>query len=103
MPDLLARLLVAILSAFVRLHVISFARMIGYRNFEPNRESVLITCCTNGLGHVHQMERVLSVLQQAGLQFPVIALAKEQKVPSYKLESLKRACKHTGDRTLDSP
>ena len=39
-------------------------------------------CCTNGLGHIHQMERVLGVLQEEGMKFPVIALAREQKVPA---------------------
>ena len=34
---------------------------------------------------------MLTVLQDAGLEFPVIALAKEQKVPKYKLDSLKAA------------
>ena len=46
-------------------------------------------CCTNGLGHIHQMERVLGVLQEEGMKFPVIALAREQKVPAYKLAALK--------------
>ena len=36
------------------------------------------------------MERVLTVLQEAGMRFPVIALAKEQKVPKYKLDALKQ-------------
>ena len=49
----------------------------------------MVTCCTNGLGHVHQMERVLSVLQDSGFKFPVVALAREQKVPAYKLDALK--------------
>ena len=29
------------------------------------------------------MERVLGVLQEEGMKFPVIALAREQKVPAY--------------------
>lgn len=91
MPDILVRLLIAITSLLVRTHVYTFGKLMGYRRFEPQRDTILVTCCTNGLGHVHQMERVLSVLQQAGLQFPVIAMAKEQKVPAYKLESLKAA------------
>jgi|TARA_B100000524_G_scaffold341068_1_gene234793 hypothetical protein len=40
----------------------------------------LLSCCTNGLGHVHQMEHVLTQLQEAGVKLPVIVLAKEQKV-----------------------
>jgi len=35
------------------------------------------------------MERVLGVLQEEGMKFPVIALAREQKVPAYKLAALK--------------
>lgn len=62
----------------------------GYKRFEPQPDSVLVTCCTNGLGHIHQMERVLSVLEQEGLRFPIIALAKLSKVPAYKLDALKR-------------
>ena len=72
-----------------KVHIYSLAKIMGYRSFEPNRECTLVTCCTNGLGHVHQMERVLTVLTQAGINFPVICLAKEQKVPQYKLDSLK--------------
>jgi hypothetical protein len=71
------------------MHVFSLAKLMGYRSFEPQKDVMLVTCCTNGLGHIHQMERVLGVLQEAGMRFPVIALAKEQKVPGYKLESLK--------------
>jgi hypothetical protein len=74
----------------VRIHLWPIAKLMGYRSYEPDRDTVLVTCCTNGLGHVHQMERVLSVLQEAGLKFPVICLAREQKVPAYKLESLKK-------------
>ena len=91
MPDLLARLLVFLASLIVRVHVYSLAKLMGYRRYEPQRDTILVTCCTNGLGHVHQLERVLTVLQDAGLEFPVIALAKEQKVPKYKLDSLKAA------------
>lgn len=90
MPELFRRLVLAILAMVVRMHVYTLAKLMGYRGFEPDRTSMLVTCCTNGLGHVHQMERVLGVLQEAGMQFPIIALAKEQKVPGYKLESLKR-------------
>ena len=89
MPEILRRLLLAMIAMVVKVHVYSLVKLMGYRGFEPNPESMLVTCCTNGLGHVHQMERVLSVLQEAGLKFPVIALAKEQKVPKYKLDSLK--------------
>ena len=89
MPEFLARLLLALFALAMRLYVYPTAKLAGYREFEPNKDSILVTCCSNGLGHVHQMERVLSVLQDAGLRFPVVALAKESKVPSYKLESLK--------------
>jgi hypothetical protein len=88
--DSLVRLVVIITGLLVRTHVWSLSKLMGYRNFEPDRDSILVACSTNGLGHVHQMERVLSVLQDAGMRFPVIVLAKEQKVPAYKMESLKQ-------------
>ena len=88
-PEIIKRILLAIFAFVVKMHVLSLATLMGYKGFEPQPDSILVTCCTNGLGHVHQMERVLSVLQEAGIKFPVIALAKEQKVPGYKLESLK--------------
>ena len=92
MPDLLARLLLFLASLVVRVHLYTLVKLMGaYKRYEPDRDSILVTCCTNGLGHVHQLERVLTVLQGAGLKFPVIALAKEQKVPKYKLDSLKAA------------
>ena len=87
--ELIKRLLLAVVALTAKIHILSLARIMGYRNFEPNRDVCLVTCCTNGLGHVHQMERVLGVLQEAGMKFPIIALAKEQKVPKYKLDSLK--------------
>ena len=88
-PELIKRLALVFVAAVLRVHVWSLAKLMGYRAFEPERDTVLVTCCTNGLGHIHQMERVLGVLQEAGMRFPVIALAKEQKVPAYKMESLK--------------
>jgi len=88
--DALVRFVIFLTSIFVRTHVFTLSKLMGYRRYEPDRDTVLVTCCTNGLGHVHQMERVLSVLQDAGMRFPVIAFAKEQKVPAYKLESLKQ-------------
>jgi len=87
--DFVVRLFLALLFLACRAHLYTFTKLMGYRRFEPDPNSVLVTCCTNGLGHVHQMERVLSVLQHAGMEFPVVVLAKEQKVPAYKLESLK--------------
>jgi hypothetical protein len=95
MPDILMRLLLTLFALAVRVHVFSLTKLMGqYRAFEPDPEKILVTCCTNGLGHVHQMERVLGVLEEAGLKFPVIALAKEQKVPAYKLASLKARFPH---------
>jgi hypothetical protein len=89
MIELLRRLVLTLMMIVSKVHIYSLAKLMGYRQFEPDRNSLLVTCCTNGLGHVHQMERVLTVLQEAGMEFPVIALAKEQKVPKYKLDSLK--------------
>ncbi|KAL1512156.1 hypothetical protein AB1Y20_005424 [Prymnesium parvum] len=89
LPDFLTRLLLALMALVMRLYVYPTAKLAGYQKFEPERDSILVTCCTNGLGHVHQMERVLTVLQEAGLKFPIVALAKEQKVPAYKLAALK--------------
>ena len=90
LPELVKRLVLALLAVVVRVHVYPLAKIMGYRAFEPDKDMTLVTCCTNGLGHVHQMERVLTVLQEAGMRFPVIALAKEQKVPKYKLDALKQ-------------
>ena len=88
-PNFIARLLLALMALVMRLYVYPTAKLAGYKYFEPERDTVLVTCCTNGLGHVHQMERVLSVLQEAGMKFPIVVLAKEQKVPAYKLAALK--------------
>ena len=91
MPDFLARLLLFLLAVGLRVHLYPLAKLAGgYRRYKPDPDSILVTCCTNGLGHVHQMERVLGELEAAGLRFPVIVLAKEQKVPAYKLASLKK-------------
>ena len=54
----------------VRIHLYPLAKIMGYRSYEPDRDTLLVTCCTNGLGHVHQMERVLSVLEETGMKFP---------------------------------
>ena len=90
MPNWLARLLLALMAFVLKANIWPLAVIgSGYRRFVPEPDSVLVTCCTNGLGHVHQLERVLGTLQEAGLKFPVIALAKEQKVPAYKLQALK--------------
>jgi hypothetical protein len=89
--DFFARLVLALFTLAVRMHVYTLGKLMGYRRYEPDPNTILVTCCTNGLGHVHQLERVLSVLQGAGMRFPIIALAKEQKVPAYKLEALKKA------------
>ena len=89
MIEILRRLVLMLMAITAKIHIYSLAKLMGYRSFEPNRDCTLVTCCTNGLGHVHQMERVLTVLQEAGMRFPIIALAKEQKVPKYKLDSLK--------------
>ena len=89
MPEWMTRLILAVVWLALRLQFWPLAKLARYRPFEPNPESVLVTCCTNGLGHVHQMERVLTVLEAEGIAFPVIALAKEKKVPSYKLDALK--------------
>ena len=41
----------------------SFAPAPSHRTTKTRLAQVLVTCCTNGLGHIHQMERVLGVLQ----------------------------------------
>lgn len=89
MLEILKRVILALFALVVRIHCYSLGKLMGYRGFEADPDMMLVTCCTNGLGHVHQMERVLSVLQETGMRFPVIALAKEHKVPKYKLDSLK--------------
>ena len=63
--DFLARLVLALFTFAVRMHDYSLGKLMGYRRFEPDPDTILVTCCTNGLGHVHQLERVLGVLQGA--------------------------------------
>ena len=87
--ELLIRVFLSLLAIGLKMHMYPLAKFMGYRRFEPRPNSVLVSCCTNGLGHIHQMERVLSTLQEEGMRFPVIALAREQKVPAYKLAALK--------------
>mmetsp|Transcript_24329 Transcript_24329/g.72531 ORF Transcript_24329/g.72531 Transcript_24329/m.72531 type:complete len:522 (+) Transcript_24329:97-1662(+) len=101
MPELLVRLLLGLLFVALRAQFYPLLKLMGYRRFEPQQGSVLVACCTNGLGHLHQMERVLAVLEEAGVDFPVIALAKEKKVPSYKLVALKHRFPHARFVDLD--
>lgn len=87
--ELFVRLLLGLLAVGLKINLYPLAKLYGYRRFEPKPNSVLVTCCTNGLGHIHQMERVLGTLQEEGMKFPVVALAREKKVPAYKLKELK--------------
>ena len=87
--EVVIRFLLACIALNMKLTLYPLAKFWGYRRFEPQPDTVLVSCCTNGLGHIHQMERVLGVLQEEGMKFPVIALAREQKVPAYKLAQLK--------------
>ena len=87
--ELLIRVFLSLLAIGLKMYMYPLAKFMGYRRFEPRPNSVLVSCCTNGLGHIHQMERVLNTLQEEGMRFPVIALAREQKVPAYKLAALK--------------
>ena len=93
--EFIVRFLLFCIATSMKMHMYPLAKFWGYRRFEPKPESVMVSCCTNGLGHIHQMERVLGVLQEEGIKFPVIALAREQKVPAYKLAALKE--KFPGD------
>ena len=101
LPDLLVKLLVAVLYVLVRLQYYPLLKLYGYKRYDPLPDSVVVSCCTNGLGHIHQMERVLSVLEAEGVKFPVIALAKERKVPAYKLSALKERFPSTKFVNLD--
>ena len=87
--ELIVRLLLGLLAIGLKVNLYPLAKLYGYRRFEPKPNSVIVTCCTNGLGHIHQMERVLGTLQEEGMKFPVVALARESKVPAYKLKALK--------------
>jgi len=89
LKEIIVRFLLACIALNMKLTIYPLAKFWGYRRFEPQPDTMLVTCCTNGLGHIHQMERVLGVLQEEGMKFPVIALAREQKVPAYKLAALK--------------
>ena len=67
---------------FSRIHLCTrfYAWINGYQDFaedECNKDVVVVSICTNGLGHVHQAIRVLSVLKaRSGFVAPVIAVAK---------------------------
>jgi len=101
LPDIVVRMLLGILMVALHVQFYPLCKLLGYKRFEPKPDSVLVTCCTNGLGHIHQMERVLGVLQAEGIKFPVIVLAKEQKVPEYKMRSLLEKFPNTEFVNLD--
>ena len=75
--------------AFSRVHLATrFISWInGYHDFaegECNRDVVVVSICTNGLGHVHQAIRVLSVLKErSGFVASVVVVAKMSKLPPY--------------------
>lgn len=74
----------------------------GYKSWvRDETETILVACCTNGLGHVHQLERVLRVLHGRGFRFPVIAFAALHKVPVYKLNQLRAAYPETSIVDMD--
>ena len=89
MPDWLARLFLALLAAFLRVSIYPLAKLHGYQRFEPDPDTVLVSCCTNGLGHVHQLERVLTVLQARVLHLhpcpPRRAAPRSEPVPPMRL------------------
>ena len=77
MPELLVRLLLGLLFVALRAQFYPLLKLMGYRRFEPQQGSVLVTCCTNGLGHLHQMERVLAVLEEAGVDFRIVVIIRD--------------------------
>ena len=74
---------------FSRIHLCTrfYAWINGYQDFaedECNKDVVVVSICTNGLGHVHQAIRVLSVLKaRSGFVASVIVVAKMSKLPPY--------------------
>ena len=78
LASLLRRLLLTIMAIVSKLHIYVLARLMGYRSFLPQRDSILVTCCTNGLATCIRWSVCFQCCKQAGLEFPVIALAKAE-------------------------
>ena len=75
--------------AFSRIHLVirSISWLNGYKDFseeECNKNIVIVSICTNGLGHIHQAIRVLTVLKEkSNFKAAAIVVAKRSKLPAY--------------------
>ena len=59
-----------------------------FQHYEVDPGSIALCCCTNGMGHVIQMLRILDVLNAAGIRPKVIIIADMKKIPEHYLVSL---------------
>ena len=60
-----------------------------FQHYEVDPGSIALCCCTNGMGHVIQMLRILDVLNAAGIRPKLIVIADLKKIPKHYLVSLR--------------
>ena len=87
------RRLIILISDFVywqiRVGIWLMGLILGYRHFEPRKNSLALCCHTNGMGHVIQMLRILDVLNAAQIPVGLVVLAAKSKIPPHFLTSLR--------------
>ena len=87
------RRLVILLSDFVywqiRVGIWLMGLILGYRPFVAKKNSLALSCHTNGMGHVIQMLRIIDVLNAAQIPVGLIVLASKGKIPAHFLASLR--------------
>ena len=67
----------------------AMAYLSGFHRYEVDPGSIALCCCTNGMGHVIQMLRILDVLKAAGIRPKVIVIADLKKIPEQYVASLR--------------
>ena len=72
-----------------RCGVCAMAYLSGFRPYTVDPGSIALCCCTNGMGHVIQMLRILDVLNAAGIRPKVIVIADLKKIPKQYVASLR--------------
>lgn len=87
------RRLIMLISDFVywqiRVGIWLMGLVLGYRHFEPERDSLALCCHTNGMGHVIQMLRIVDVLNSSRIKVGLIVLAAQAKIPQHFLAALR--------------
>ena len=73
----------------IRVGVWLMGIIMGYRDFEPQPDSLALCCHTNGMGHVIQMLRILDVLNAASIRVGLVVVAEGSKIPQHFLSSLR--------------